>query len=106
MEKSKPNAKAYRKLAESRHNANQIRLANELEGQIALGEKQYNIAIQTLKKANQLNPYNIYRPALAYRGKGDRDQTQELSDRAANFNALNSLNQAFIRQKTQKLSGK
>jgi len=49
---------------------------------------------------------HLYRLALAYRGKGDRDQTQELSDRAANFNALNSLNQAFIRQKTQKLSGK
>jgi tetratricopeptide (TPR) repeat protein len=89
--------------AEAADNPNQIRLAHQLMGMIALEEGNYEEAIEELGQASQQNPYNIYRLALAYQGKGDMQKGRECCERAANFNALNSLNYAFIREKARHL---
>jgi len=41
--------------------------------------------------------------ALAYKGAGDRAKAKEFAKDAARFNALNNLNQAFIRSKASQL---
>jgi len=77
----------------------QIRLAHELAGMIALEEKDFEKAITEFASGNQQNPYNLYRMALAYQGKGDSAKAKEYFKKTANFNSLNDLNLAFIRKK-------
>ena len=64
---------------------------------IALDEKDFNTARIELKEASQQNPYNLYRIALAYQGQGDTKNAEAYFKRAANFNGLNNINQAFVR---------
>jgi len=80
-------------------NTFQVRQAYELKGIIALEERDYTAAIAALGGANQQNPYNLYRIALAYDGLGNLEEAKLMAERAANFNALNLLNQVFIREK-------
>ncbi|KPL19372.1 MAG: hypothetical protein AMJ92_03570 [candidate division Zixibacteria bacterium SM23_81] len=101
---AKAQAEEYRQRVEAIKNPFQIRLAHQLAGMIALEEKEYNTALSELQQANQQNPYNFYRIALAYRGKGDKEKAKEFSLKAANFNQLNSLAQAYIRTKAQRLA--
>ncbi|MBN1348841.1 tetratricopeptide repeat protein [candidate division KSB1 bacterium] len=84
-------------------NPNQLRLAHELAGLIALAEKDYDQALEELNQANQLNPFNIFRMALAYSGKGDTLNAKQMCEKAANFNALNNLNQSFARLKANEM---
>ena len=91
--------KNYQKQVNAINNPFQIRLAHELAGRIALAEKNFDKALEELKQANLQNPYNLYRIALVYRGKGDNKKAKEWFNNAATFNALNSLNQAFVRNK-------
>jgi tetratricopeptide (TPR) repeat protein len=83
------------------NNPFQIKLSRELSGQIALAEKNYDKALEDLQQSSLQNPYNWYRMALAYQGKGDKAKARELFKRAANWNALNSLNYGFMRHKAQ-----
>ena len=98
-------AKAGRYLegVEAIRNPNQIRLAHQLAGMIALKDKDYDRAIEELEQASQQNPYNLYRLALAYQGMGDDGKAMEFCGRAADFNALNNLNYAFIRTEAKHL---
>lgn len=77
----------------------QIKLAHELEGRIAIEEANYDRALEELHQANLQNPYNLYRISLAYEKKGEKDKAREYCRQAAGFNALNSLNYAYIRTK-------
>ena len=81
----------------------QIKLAHELAGMIRLAEKDYDKALEELKQANQKNPYNLYRMAIACQGKGDMEKAKSLCKKAANFNGLPSMNYAFIRTKAQQM---
>ena len=83
------------------NNPNQIRLAHQLSGMIALEEKDYDKAIEELAQANQQNPYNLYRMAIAYQNKNDAENTKLFCEKAAHFNGLNNLNYAFIRIKAK-----
>ena len=74
-----------------------MRLAHQLAGMIALEEQDYDHALAELEQANQLNPYNRYRMALACQGKGDLEQAREHCKAAAEFNALNNINYAYVR---------
>jgi tetratricopeptide (TPR) repeat protein len=89
--------------AEAVNNPFQIKFAHELAGQIALEEKQWDKAIEELQQSSLQNPYNWYRMALAYKGKGDTEKAKELFEKAADWNALNSLNYAFMRHKAQQM---
>ncbi len=102
LEGAKAEYDTFRKMAEERKNENQIRVAHELAGRIALQEKKYDDAIAELQQANQQNPYNHYRIALAYAAKGDKDKAKEFCLQAAKFNSLPLLNYAFIRAKAEK----
>jgi tetratricopeptide (TPR) repeat protein len=101
---AKAESEEYRARVEAIDNPFQIRLAHQLAGIIALEEKEYDVALEELAQANQQNPYNFYRMALAYRGKGDVQKAKELSLKAANFNQVNSLAQAYIRVKAREMA--
>lgn len=79
----------------------QTRLAHELTGQIALAANDPEKALTELRQANQQNPYNLYRMARACQAGGDLKQAVEWCEKAAQFNALNNLNYAFIRHRAQ-----
>jgi tetratricopeptide (TPR) repeat protein len=94
---AKETAEKYRMLVEQIQNPFQIRLSHEIHGLIALAEKNYDQALQELQQSNLQNPYNLYRIALAYQGKDDQVQAKDYFQRAKEFNGLNNLNYAFVR---------
>lgn len=98
---AKEKAEKYRGMVEKLNNPAQIRLAHELAAVIALEEKDYDTAIDELNKSNKQNPYNCYRMVLALDGKGEKEKAKQMCHKACNFNALNSLNYAFIRNKAE-----
>jgi tetratricopeptide (TPR) repeat protein len=100
---AKAKSDEYRQRVEAVNNPFQIKLSHELAGMIALEEEQYDKALEELRQASQQNPYNHYRMSLAHRGKGDKERARESCMKAAQFNALNSLNYGFIRHKAQQM---
>lgn len=102
---AKAEAEEFRKGAEASKSPNQIRLAHELAGMIALAEKNYDNAISELQQANQQNPQDLYRLAQAFEGKGDSAKAKDFYAKAAAFNSLPQMNYAFIRTKAQKMAG-
>ena len=103
LETAKANAEQYRTRAEASQNPFQIRLSHEIAGIIALEEQDFDTAISELKQANQQNPYNLYRIALAFRGKDDAEQAKDWCKRAVEFNALNNPNYAFMRKEAAEM---
>lgn len=100
---AKKHAQEYKKQAEARNNRFQIWAAHQLGGMIALAEKDYAAAVAELQQSNLQNPRNLYRLALAYEGKGDKQKAQEYFEKVKNYNALNSLQYAFVRSKDDKM---
>jgi len=84
-----------------RKNPIQIKLISRLNGIIALQQKEFKIAIQELSKADQLNPYNLYRIGEAYAGLGDLAQANNYKLQAQDLNVLNSMDQAIVLSKTK-----
>jgi len=96
-------AAEYQRRVEAINNPLQIKLAHQLAGMIALAEKDDDTALTELEQANLQDPYNLYRLGLAYQGKGDRMAARDHFRRAADFNALNNLNYAFIRRQAREM---
>jgi tetratricopeptide (TPR) repeat protein len=99
--KAKAEVAEFQKMAEAGNNPNQVKLAHEVAGSIALAEKDYDMAIAELQQANNQNPYNAYRLCKAYQAKGDAAKAAESCKQAADFNSLPNLNYAFIRTKAK-----
>ena len=99
---AKTETEAFRKGSEAGKNANQLKQAHELAGQIALEEKNYDNAIAELGQANQQNPAVLYLLGQAYQGKGDAAQAKASFTKAAKFNSLPNLNFAIVRSKAEK----
>jgi tetratricopeptide (TPR) repeat protein len=99
FKKAKAMAEQYMEGVAAIGNPNQVRLAHQLAAMIALEERDFDEALEQLGQASQQNPYNLYRMSLAYSGKGDEKKAGEFLRKAANFNALNNINYAFIRAK-------
>lgn len=99
LKAAKAKSASYREQVTELGNPAQIRLSHELEGMIALAEKDYNRAADEFKQGNQQNPYNLYRLAVAYEGMGDPKTAREYCEKAAHFNPLLNLNYAFARPK-------
>ncbi len=93
---------AFMRESQARKNSGQIRLGHEVAGMIALKEKNYDAALSHLAQANQQDPYNLYRMALAYEGNGDGAKAKEMFRSAAEFNQLPTINAALVRAKTRK----
>lgn len=101
---AKAEAAEFEKGAMAKNNPAQARLARGLNGLVALEEKNYDKALAELQQANLQNPYDLYRICLAYQGKGDAAKRKEFCTKAANFNPLPQLNQAFVRSKAAKIA--
>ena len=102
---AKREADAYRPGASHSKNPFQAKFAHELDGIIALAEKDYDRAIAELQQANPQDPYNLYRLGVAYRAKGDADKAREFFQKAADFNSLPVINYALIRAKAKAAEG-
>jgi tetratricopeptide (TPR) repeat protein len=85
------------------NNTFQIWLSHELQGLIALQEKDFSKAENEFKMANQQNPYTHYYLGLAYQGMKNKEMADKHFKMAANFNSLTNLNQSFVRMKTRKM---
>ncbi|HWS98812.1 MAG TPA: tetratricopeptide repeat protein [Pyrinomonadaceae bacterium] len=99
--KAKAEADEFRKGAK---NPAQVRQSHQLDGMIALAEKDYDKAIAELQQTGQQNPQNFYRLCQAYQGKGDGAKAKEFCGKAADFNSLPLLNYAFVRAKARKMA--
>ena len=75
------------------------RLYHELQGILSLATADFDDAISEFNQADLQNPYNLYRLAQAYNGRGDIESYQKYLQMALEFNGLNDLNYAFIRNK-------
>jgi tetratricopeptide (TPR) repeat protein len=102
---AKKEADAFRRGAEAAKNPFTVKNAHELDGTIALAEKDWDRAITELSQANPQNPQDLYRLCEAYRAKGDAGKAGELCQRAADFNSLPNVNYAFIRAKAKTRAG-
>lgn len=89
--------------ANGRGNKNQVRLAHEALGLVALCAQRYDRAVEELLQASQQNPQNLYRLALAQQGAGRSDRAREFCERAARFNSLPNLNYALVRRNAERL---
>jgi tetratricopeptide (TPR) repeat protein len=102
---AKTHAQEFRRGAEASKNSAQMQQAHELDGRMALAEKDNDKAIAELEQANLQDPRNLYRLSLAYEAKGDAAKAREFLAKTASFNSLPQLNYAFIRVKAQKMVG-
>jgi tetratricopeptide (TPR) repeat protein len=103
---AKTHAEEFSKGAEGSGNPVLVRQSHELNGMLALAQKNYDGAIAELEKANQQNPRNLWRECQAYQGKGDSAKAQEFCGKVADFNSLPLLNYAFVRTKAQMIAAK
>ncbi|HEU4523381.1 MAG TPA: tetratricopeptide repeat protein [Gemmatimonadales bacterium] len=101
LAKARGENQVFMREAEAKKNPFQIRLAHEVEGMIALAEKSWDGALAHLAQANLQDPYNLYRQALAYEGKGDQAKAREKLASAVGFNQLPTINSALVRMKAR-----
>lgn len=102
---AKKEADEFRRGAATAKNPFVAKNAHELDGTIALAEKDYDKAIAELEMANQQNPQNPYRLCQAYQAKGDAAKAGELCKQGAEFNGLPNVNYALIRSKAMAGAG-
>jgi tetratricopeptide (TPR) repeat protein len=100
---ARQHADAFMQGATAKKNSGQIRQAHDLAGTIALKEKQFDQALAHFAKANQQDPYVLYRMAKAYKYSGNEAKAKELFEQAAHHNTLPTLNHAFVRAKAKKM---
>jgi len=101
METARVQWDAFRIEVEALKNPNQLRLSSELAGLIALASRDYDTALREFGHASQLDPYNLYRTALAYLGKGVKESARAWFRRVDSFNPINNLNHAFVRSRAR-----
>ncbi len=98
-------ADLFRQGAEASKNPATVRNAHELDGTIALTERDYDRAIAELSQADQQNPQDLYRLCQAYGGKGDTAKAGEFCKKAADFNSVPNVNYALVRTKAKAAAG-
>jgi tetratricopeptide (TPR) repeat protein len=89
--------------ANNSNNTFQIWLSHYLNGLIALQGKDYTKAISEFENSNLQNPQTHYYLAMAYSKDGNVEDAKKYAEKCANFNALTSLNQAFVRNKAKEM---
>ena len=97
IDEAKKLAAEFEANAEMANNTFQKWLAHYLNGLIAIQEKNYQLAITELEKANTQDPRTYYYMAVAYSKAGDVANAKTYAEKCANFNALININQAFVR---------
>jgi tetratricopeptide (TPR) repeat protein len=99
---AKQEADEFRQGAASSKNPATMKLSHELDGRIALAQKDYDKAIAELEQSNLQDPRNLYRLSAAYQAKGDTAKAKEYLVKVTEFNPLPQLPYAFIRVQAQK----
>ncbi|NQV16486.1 tetratricopeptide repeat protein [bacterium] len=99
--KARKIADEFNRTVAEQKNPVQIGIGHQLNGIIALYEEKYQDALDELEKANQLNPYNLYRMGIAYDGLGNHKQAAVMMQRAEELNVLNNFDQAIVLSKTR-----
>ena len=103
LDDAKSKAKEFSEKTVAANNTFQIWLSHELNGLIALNQKDYKAARDEFMKSNQQNPYTFYRIALTYDGENNKEEAKKYSEKSLNFNGLNNINQAFVMKKASDL---
>lgn len=103
IDDAKKLANEFSTRANNANNTFQIWLSHYLNGIIALKEQNHKEAIGEFEKSNQQNPQTHYYMAVAYSEDGNVEEAKKYADKCANFNALTSLNQAFVRNKAKEM---
>jgi tetratricopeptide (TPR) repeat protein len=103
IEDAKKLADEFETRASAANNTFQIWLAHNLNGLIALKEKNYQLAISEFEKSNMQNPQTYYYLAVAYSQAGDNAEAKAFADKCVNFNSLININQAFVRNQANKM---
>jgi tetratricopeptide (TPR) repeat protein len=101
---AKSKATAYGK-AISPQRPFEVRQLHELNGLIAIAEKQWKVAITELGQATPHDPRIYYLTAVAQQGAGDMAAAKRSALRAASFNGL-ALNYPYVRAKAKTLAGR
>lgn len=101
IEDAKKLADEFSTRANNANNAFQIWLSHYLNGLIALQGEDYKKAISEFENSNLQNPQTYYYMAMAYSQDGNVEDAKKYAEKCANFNALTSLNQAFVRNKAK-----
>lgn len=102
LDTAKTLTREFRDRVEAIRNPNQLRLAHQLSGLIAMAEGHYEQALAEFQQTSQQNPYNLYRTAIAHFASGDWKAARQGLAATANFNALNNMNYAFIRHRARR----
>jgi tetratricopeptide (TPR) repeat protein len=102
FEVAKTEAAGFQKAVAAKHDPTLTKLAHELAGIVALAQDDHATAIAELQQANQQDPYNLYRLALAFQASGDRAKARDFLGQVAHFYSLPTLNYAFVRVKAGK----
>jgi len=102
-EDAKKHAQEFATRSNKANNTFQIWLSHYLNGMIALKEMDYKKAIAELEKSNLQNPQTFYYMAVAYSKDGNVAEAKKYAEKCAKFNALINLNQAFVRNKANKM---
>ncbi|MCH9030205.1 MAG: tetratricopeptide repeat protein [Bacteroidetes bacterium] len=103
VEEAKAKAMEFSKQSNAANNTFQIWLSHDLNGIIALNEKDYKKAQDEFMNSSQQNPYTFYNLALAYAGDNNKEKAMEYCEKSVNFNALANMNQAFVTEKAEKM---
>lgn len=98
IEKLHKYTKKYESSAKTTLNLDELRNVHELHGHINFLEENFIDAIVEYKQANQESPIILYLIGTAYEEVGDFNKAEELYKSAAYYNALNSLDYAYIRK--------
>jgi tetratricopeptide (TPR) repeat protein len=100
---AKASADAYRKRAAAKGIPFELRRVHELDGLIALGEKDHARAIAELRHANPDDPWIDLLLARAHEGAGNRKEAAEAWKAAAEFNEIGfPISWAFVRNEARK----
>jgi tetratricopeptide (TPR) repeat protein len=102
-EDAKKLADDFSKRANNANSTFQIWLSHYLNGMIALKEDDYKKALGEFEKSNLQNPQTHYYMAMAYSKDGNVAEAKKCAEKCANFNALLSLNQAFVNNKAKEM---
>jgi len=97
-------AATYLSGTEASHNDLLIAQAHELNGLVALADRQFDTALAELAKASQQNPAVFYDMALAYKGKGDAANAKTFAARCADMDVLPSVPYMLVRAKAKQMT--
>ena len=103
MDEAKKLADEFSTRAKNANNTFHIWQSHFLKGLIALEENEYTKAISEFENSNLQNPQTHYYMATVYSKEGNVEEAKKYAEMCANFNALTSLNQAFVRNKAKEM---